>query len=281
MHRIVRIILKTTLLLIVLIFILLFGLVRFTNGEWSDGETIIFGYNERDGHFQFNEKRTYSLSGVDGPYVISNSSVFTVDESNNLITSPLQSDSLLVRVNNDDKDQFHVHLKDHHLSDTATYELPSKLIVLSDIEGNFNAIASFLQTNEVIDQNFHWTYGKNHLLLLGDFVDRGSDVTQVLWLIYQLEQEAVTPGGQVHFILGNHEVMNIQGNVKYAKPKYKAIAKAIAEKAEVGESRSILYSKSSELGNWMRSKNSIEKLGPYLFVHAGLHLDIVELDFIS
>lgn len=275
MKKISLFILKAFGILIILIPIIVALIVRFTNGEWSDGDTVVFGYDEQKARFQFNEKRTYSLNGVDGPYLLS-STVFSVDESNKLQTSPLQADSLLVNVSNEDKDHFYVLLKDDHISDTSAYELPHRLAVLSDIEGNFNAISSFLQANKVIDQNHDWIFGNGHLVLLGDFVDRGLNVTQVLWLTYQLEQEAKAAGGQVHFILGNHEVMNIQGSLKYVRSKYRAVAEQIAEVAEIGDEKTLLFSKSSELGLWMRSKNSIEKIGPYLFVHAGLHADIVE-----
>lgn len=277
MKKISPFILKVFGILIILIAIVFALLVRFTNGELSDGDTVVFGYDEQNSQFQFNEKRTYSFNGTDGPYIIG-STVFNVDESNELQTSALQTDSLLVTVNNKENDHFYVHLKEAHISDTSAYELPHRLVVLSDIEGNFNAISSFLQANKVIDRDHHWIFGKDHLLLLGDFVDRGSEVTQVLWLIYQLEQEAKAVGGQVHFILGNHEIMNIQGNIKYVKPKYRALATGIVEALEVGNERTVLFSQSSELGRWMRSKNSIEKIGPYLFVHAGLHLDIVGHD---
>jgi len=50
------------------------------------------------------------------------------------------------------------------------------------------------------------------LVLVGDCVDRGQEVTQVLWLIYKLEIAAKNKGGSVHFVLGNHEIMNFQGN---------------------------------------------------------------------
>mgnify|MGYP000951887711 CR=1 FL=1 len=72
----------------------------------------------------------------------------------------------------------------------------------------------------MIDQNLNWTFGKGHLVLVGDFVDRGVFVTQVLWLIYKLEQDAENQGGQVHFVIGNHELKAMQGNTMSASPKY-------------------------------------------------------------
>ena len=40
------------------------------------------------------------------------------------------------------------------------------MLVISDIEGNFEAFRKLLQGNGVIDENFNWTYGKDHLVLV-------------------------------------------------------------------------------------------------------------------
>ena len=67
---------------------------------------------------------------------------------------------------------------------------------LSDIEGNFQAFRDFLINAKVIDTGLNWTFGDKHLVLVGDFVDRGASVTQVLWLIHKLEQQACAPAGR-------------------------------------------------------------------------------------
>ena len=77
----------------------------------------------------------------------------------------------------------------------------------------------------------NWTFGNGHLVLVGDFVDRGFSTTQVLWFIYKLEQEAEKQGGYVHYILGNHELKNMQGNYESASLKYFHVA-AILEKQQ-------------------------------------------------
>ena len=64
------------------------------------------------------------------------------------------------------------------------------MFVVSDIEGEFKAFRQLLQGNNIIDENFNWTFGNGHLVLTGDFVDRGTLVTEVLWLIYSLEEKA-------------------------------------------------------------------------------------------
>jgi hypothetical protein len=120
----------------------------------------------------------------------------------------------------------------------------------------------------VIDENFNWTFGKGHLVLNGDFFDRGRQVTECLWLIYSLEEKARKEGGYVHFILGNHEIMNLSGDIRYVKDKYKQNAK------KIGFSYPELYNTNTELGRWLRTKNIMEKIGEILFVHAGISKEV-------
>ena len=51
------------------------------------------------------------------------------------------------------------------------YDLPDRLLAISDIEGNFYAFQQLLVGNGVIDEDFNWTFGSGHLVLLGDLFD--------------------------------------------------------------------------------------------------------------
>lgn len=146
------------------------------------------------------------------------------------------------------------------------------LFVTSDIEGNFYAFVQLLIGNGVTDQDLNWSFGDNHLVLVGDMVDRGSFVIQVLWLIYKLEQQAKAAGGDVHFVLGNHDIMCMEGDYRYAVDKYLDVAQ------KMGIEYKELYGLNSEIGRWMRTKNSIEKIGDYLFVHGGISPDVINLN---
>ena len=175
-----------------------------------------------------------------------------------------------------DNDTFYVHLQNGYSVKPDKYTFPEKLIAISDIEGNFNAFSSFLISNNVVDEKFNWNFNRGHLVLVGDFIDRGKNVTQVLWLIYKLEQQAKLAGGKVHFIIGNHEVMNFQGNAGYNKEKYIKVAQDISGYKEWEKAVAYIYSNKTELGKWLQSKNVIEKIGDYIFVHGGLSIDILK-----
>lgn len=151
-----------------------------------------------------------------------------------------------------------------------TYHDKNKILAISDIESSFKTFRDFLINNKVIDKNLNWTFGKGHLVLVGDFVDRDFSTTQVLWFIYKLEQEATKQGGSVHFILGNHELKNMQGNYETASQKYFHVA------AILGKRQDELYDSNSFIGKWMASKNTIECINGILFTHGGLHPDLVK-----
>ena len=154
----------------------------------------------------------------------------------------------------------------------TTYADNEKVFAVSDIESGYKTFRDLLINSKVIDQNLNWTFGKGHLVLVGDFVDRGFSTTQVLWFIYKLEQDAENSGGHVHFIIGNHELKNLYGDYQAASLKYTFVA------AILGKTQSNLYDTNSFLGKWLSSKNVIESVNGNLFAHGGLHPDIVDLD---
>lgn len=160
--------------------------------------------------------------------------------------------------------KFTTTIKKSLKNEPSTYPAPEKLIAISDIEGNFIALRNFLVNNGVMNTDYQWTFGKGHLVLLGDFFDRGLNVTECLWLIYHLEQEALKCGGYVHFILGNHEIMNMNNDLRYVRNKY------IENAMLIKEPYNLWYTPDTELGRWLLTKNIAEKIGDYLFMHGGL-----------
>ena len=48
--------------------------------------------------------------------------------------------------------------------------------------------------------------------------DRGPDSLEVIELMDRLAEEAPKAGGRVVSLLGNHEVMNLQGDLRYVAP---------------------------------------------------------------
>ncbi|MDP8242156.1 MAG: metallophosphoesterase, partial [Candidatus Celaenobacter antarcticus] len=206
--------------------------------------------------------------------------VYEIDENNTLNShKALRSDTFKVVVPNETHDIFYFTLQDSLKIYPACYPESNKIFAVSDIEGNFNALVSLLRGNGIIDENYNWSFGNGHLVINGDLVDRGEFVTQVIWLIYKLEQQAQAQNGMVHFILGNHEIMDIKGRTDYVQDKYIATAQMISKEDNPKKALRNLFSEDSELGAWLRTKNSIELIGNIVFVHAGLSPELLEYNF--
>ena len=180
-----------------------------------------------------------------------------------------QKDNLSLKVMTDIPDKFfRVRLKKELQNEKSEFLKVKNLVALSDIEGNFGALRKLLQANKVIDEDFNWTFGEGNLVLVGDFFDRGLQVTEVLWLVYYLEEKAKAAGGYIHFILGNHEIMNLSGDLRYVQQKYVDNAVLLNQKYVT------LYDENSELGRWLRTKNIVEKIGDIIFAHGGISANI-------
>ena len=169
---------------------------------------------------------------------------------------------------------FSVPIKSEITTPPSIYPKPEKLFAISDVEGNFNTVTGMLKQQKVIDAQLHWQYGKGHLVFIGDVFDRGNHVTELLWLIYRLEGEARAAGGEVHMLLGNHEIMVLQNDLRYAEKKYVTFDGLLQK--QQGLRYVDLLREDSELGRWLRSKNIVEKIGDTLFTHGGMSPMVAE-----
>jgi hypothetical protein len=144
-----------------------------------------------------------------------------------------------------------------------------KMFVTSDPHGRFDLFTSILKAGGVIDDDFKWTFGSNHLVVIGDMFDKGQDVLPLYWLMYQLEQEALEAGGHASFLLGNHEELVMSNDVRSTKESYKTLAQ------KLGVSYNALWTADAELGRWLKTRNTMQIIGDNLFVHAGLSMDFL------
>lgn len=105
------------------------------------------------------------------------------------------------------------------------YSDVERIVALGDVHGAYDPLVQTLQSAGVIDDRLAWSAGNAHLVFTGDFLDRGADSRLVMDLVMRLESEATEAGGRVHMTLGNHEVMNIIGDLRYvADAEYSAFA---------------------------------------------------------
>ena len=263
-HRILRYFLHITITLIVLILIGVVVLLS-ENGAVHYGDNYEKYNLDMDGPYAFYTKDSLlNVYYIKGNKTIGYSTQYQIYNSN-------KPDSLFsfFRL---DSSLFHFTLTTEINTPPVEYNDGENIIAISDVEGGFLAFKNLLQHHKVIDSNLNWIYEKGHLVLVGDFIDRGYSSTQVLWFIYHLEQQAKKVGGNVHFILGNHELKNLHGDYYSAADKYHLVS-AILEKQQFE-----LYNNQSFIGRWLSSKNTIEKINGYLFVHGGLPPEITRFN---
>ena len=98
---------------------------------------------------------------------------------------------------------------------TTPPDSAARIVVVGDVHGDFNDFCTILQKAGLIDEQRHWVGGEATLVQLGDLIDRGPKVREVLDLMMSLEEQAPKAGGRVVALMGNHEEMNMIGDLRY------------------------------------------------------------------
>lgn len=154
----------------------------------------------------------------------------------------------------------------------AVFDTQADILVLSDIEGNQRFLDAALASLAVTDSAGNWRYGRNHLVIAGDAVDRGRDVFAVLWRLYTLSLQAREAGGAVHLVLGNHEQYVLRGNISRANPDHlHALARMGGPAAAFGPDTLI--------GHWLRLQPVIIKTGRIVITHGGVNPLVADAGF--
>ncbi len=209
----------------------------------------------------------------DGPYIqITEDSLITfwveskeLKRKANIINSPYGFESSLIPSIQIDIEQGWTRTQaTKHLTDYP-------IVAISDIHGQFGVFVNLLKAHNVIDDEMNWLFDKGSLVIVGDVMGRGAQVMECLWLIFKLEQQAVAAGGNVHFLLGNHELMVMNGNLNYLNKKY------LYTSALMKTPYFNLVGMNTLMGQWLASKNVILQINDKLFVHGGLSQQAMSL----
>lgn len=149
-----------------------------------------------------------------------------------------------------------------------------RVIAIGDVHGDYAALEQLLVQIELMDEAGHWRGGNTHLVSLGDLLDRGPESRRVMDLLRRLEQQAARDGGQVHVLLGNHELMNLTGDLRDV---------SAAEFAAFGGREGLLaaFAANGEYGQWLLSKPAALQINDTLFVHGGLSDVFTSVDDIN
>src|SRR5467141_4763853 len=100
----------------------------------------------------------------------------------------------------------------------AAAEPPESVVAIGDVHNAFDDFVAILRRTGLINEQNHWAGGKTTFVQVGDLLDRGPKPREVMNLMMALEKESAQAGGRVVGLLGNHEVMNIMGDLRYVTP---------------------------------------------------------------
>ena len=92
---------------------------------------------------------------------------------------------------------------------------PSRVVAFGDVHGDLSAARAALRLAGAIDDSDRWIGGDLVVVQTGDQLDRGDDEQAILDLFERLRVEAAAEGGEFHALLGNHELMNVRGDLRY------------------------------------------------------------------
>jgi hypothetical protein len=175
-----------------------------------------------------------------------------------------------------------------------------RVVAVSDLHGAHRAFVETLAGAGIVDATGAWTGGRAHLVINGDIVDRGEESRASLEFLMRLEPQAAAAGGGVHVVLGNHDVMNLVGDLRYAsKGEFAAfageetpaqrdeayarhVARAQADAPPLPRvdfdarfppgffAHRAAFAASGRYGRWLLGKPVALRIGDTLFVHAGV-----------
>lgn len=211
-------------------------------------------------------------------------------------------------------------LIESHLTkrDTFKYIYPKAplIYVIGDLHGDLEATIKSLKLANVIDKSIpnntkdinkiNWKGGTKVVVQLGDQIDRvrpaelindlcpehdseliedeGSDL-KIMLLFSKLATQSAQVGGAVYSIIGNHELMNVDGDFRYVSPKeFREFGNYFKEKRSSDasvpygfKSRTKAFKPGGALSKHMAQKRySVLVIGSWLFVHGGITPEIAK-----
>lgn len=108
---------------------------------------------------------------------------------------------------------------------------PQRIVAVGDLHGDWDAWIAIARNAGLVDARDRWAGAAATLVQTGDITDRGPDSVKIIRHLQKLEGEAARAGGRVVVLLGNHEAMNVTGDLRYVDPgEFAAFADRNSEK---------------------------------------------------
>jgi hypothetical protein len=141
-------------------------------------------------------------------------------------------------------------------SGTGSY----RVVVLGDVHGDYDNMIAALRNTGILNSRNEWRSTTDKVISLGDLIGRGHQDRQVLEFVYTQMQSRPRQWIQ---LLGNHEIMQVRGDWRYAVDSSSAGFGSLS-------SRQSALARGSRLGDWLRGLPVIHREADNLFMHAGM-----------
>lgn len=196
-------------------------------------------------------------------------------------------------------------------SSCATANEPAttpRIVATGDLHGDYEAYLAIIEAAGIGDKKGRWKGGDTIFVQTGDVPDRGPDTRKIIDHLRKLQKNARKKGGEVITLIGNHEAMNIIGDLRYVHPgEYEAFTDRNSEHRRAATFdankdaletfyleqdpslsseaiRNVWYAETplgklehrqawqptGEIGEWVVNNDAVVKIGDTLFLHGGL-----------
>lgn len=106
-----------------------------------------------------------------------------------------------------------------------------RIVAVGDLHGDYEAYEAIVRAAGLVDGRGRWAGGNAIFVQTGDVADRGPDSLRIMRHLIQLQRQAARAGGRVVALVGNHEAMNVTGDLRYVHPgEYAAFADRNSER---------------------------------------------------
>jgi hypothetical protein len=244
----------------------------------------------------------YIKSNITEYSIIDDSSDINSDDSETdnidiIVNKIINRKKYLEKIVSDEQKDYYKDCKKYNTSYIPSV-LPNKdrIIVIGDIHGDFNVAIKMLKAANLIDDNENWIGRNTYVVQVGDQLDRcrpqgiypcnhelgtdndeASDI-RIMKLFTKLDKQASKSNGRVISLLGNHELMNVQGHLGYVSymglqefNNYKDPKNSKKYFKSGEDARRYAFQPGKEYGEFLGcTRLGAVIIGDHLFVHAGI-----------
>jgi len=155
-----------------------------------------------------------------------------------------------------------------------------RAVAIGDLHGDLSATRAALRLAGSIDDADRWIAGELVVVQTGDEIDRGDADREIIDLFSRLEIAAAEGGGAFRPLIGNHDLLNVEGDYRYVSERGLASFDNLVEPLlrrpdllafpPVQRARAAAFRPGGPVAAILARRNVVTVIGDTVFVHGGL-----------